>query len=1180
MKKGICILMTAGLLFWMAAPTVADDTEVYQSQFNSANIRPKVLLLFDNSGSMDTDVTNQKPAYDATTTYAAQTGIQGGRIYWSTDGAVPPQDTTQWFNDSNNRCEESDAPMGQIGFIQGKSRRWRSDVKRWDMLVAGMSDPEHVDCSADVVNSNNLNDGHTNGYPATGDDGPYVVAQADSDVDWGGASYTFYTANYMNWFYGTSADTTRTRIDIAIDTIKNLIWANPGIDFGLGVFNSNYKSSGSVDDYDDGGRIIHRLIEDMTTAQRTNLVNMVDGLEANNNTPLCETMWEAYLYLSGATPKYMDEWDDGDIDSATPGYPAPDTLALDGGTYDSPLGQCQYTHIIYMTDGAPTVDTQANALVESLTGKTCVNTNIYDEHTDSNEKNCLPELAEYMYTHDMDGDSSNGMQKVITYTIAFTLNHALMSDTANKGGGKYYRADSATELAKAFQGAVTEILSTNSTFTAPVVAANSFNRTQSLDTIYMAMFKPNNGQRWAGNIKKLKINSAGKLVDRNSIVAIDSTTGSILDTAETFWGGTADGGDVMKGGAGAKLAATAVSNRNIWSNIATKKWSDASARFSPTNFEAAITDMGFTDTSALYSYFGVAGTAEFSKLLNWARGVDVDDEDQDGSASDNRPWILADILHSQPLAINYGDTDGDGGSTYSATNPDIRLVFGTNEGFLHMIDAADGTEDWAFFPWELGNILAQKRTDAASSEHTYGLDGAPLVWTYDKNGDGNIKASDDDKAYAIIGMRRGGQAYYALDVSNPQSPAFLWRLDQNSAGFAELGQTWSTPVVTRIPGYKDDAGIHKPVIVFSGGYAVNKDASGVGIIDAKGRALYIADLETGALVWSISPAINSSSNMQETALRHSVAAEVAVLDSNGDKLTDRIYFGDTGGNLWRVDLPGDTLPTSSQDTWFITQLAQLGLTDFNRTAANIANDRRFFNRPDVVRTRAASGSYDGILIGSGDRTSPNESAVNNRFYVIRDKQINPYTGPAATTGNCGEVIDFRRCLPLAENDLYDATNNDIQDGTAAEQAVAESELFSTSKHGFYITLENTGEKSLARSMSLGGQTFFTTYSPQSSNVNSCEAQAGTGRLYHIDMHDGRAVSDYTGNDVLEKADRVIELGGQLPPAPSIYVDADTGKVKLLFPFGSGEMIGGKGGTLESDMRLEKGKGVYWYQEEY
>ncbi|MCP4994988.1 MAG: hypothetical protein GY934_14565, partial [Gammaproteobacteria bacterium] len=122
-----------------------------------------------------------------------------------------------------------------------------------------------------------------------------------------------------------------------------------------------------------------------------------------------------------------------------------------------------------------------------------------------------------------------------------------------------------------------------------------------------------------------------------------------------------------------------------------------------------------------------------------------------------------------------------------------------------------------------------------------------------KNGDGNIKTGDDDKAYVVIGMRRGGQAYYALDVSNPQSPAFLWRLDQNSAGFAELGQTWSTPVVTRIPGYKDVSGIPKPVIVFSGGYAVNKDASGVGVIDAKGRALYIADLETGALVWSISP---------------------------------------------------------------------------------------------------------------------------------------------------------------------------------------------------------------------------------------------------------------------------------------------------------------------------------------
>ena len=436
MKKTISILITAGLLFCAGLETIADDTEVYQSHFSGANIRPKVLLLFDNSGSMGKNwVADQKPAYVAGTTYNNFGKIRSGRIYWSTTGEPPPDNTKQWFNDSKNRCEESDAPMDQIGFFQGVLRRWIADEKRWDWLLARESDPVHVDCSADVVNASNINDGHTAGYPLTGDNGPYTSVKDDSNVDWSGTSYTLFTANYMNWYYKDHTLVSRKRIDIATETIKNLIWANPGIDFGLGVFNVNHKHNRSTSQYDNGGRIIHRLIKDMTTSQRTNLVNMVAGLEGKTNTPLCETMYEAYRYLSGGTPKYMDEWNDGDIGSASADYPAPDFNAVENGSYKSPLGECQYTYVIYMTDGAPSLDTNANSLVESLTGKTCATT-IKDASTNKDEKNCLPELAEYMYTHDMDGDSTNGNQKVITYTIAFDLDLDLMSDTAKKRGWK------------------------------------------------------------------------------------------------------------------------------------------------------------------------------------------------------------------------------------------------------------------------------------------------------------------------------------------------------------------------------------------------------------------------------------------------------------------------------------------------------------------------------------------------------------------------------------------------------------------------------------------------------------------------------------------------------------------------------------------------------------------------
>ena len=141
--------------------------------------------------------------------------------------------------------------------------------------------------------------------------------------------------------------------------------------------------------------------------------------------------------------------------------------------------------------------------------------------------------------------------------------------------------------------------------------------------------------------------------------------------------------------------------------------------------------------------------------------------------------------------------------------------------------------------------------------------------------------------------------------------------------------------------------------------------------------------------------------MKEIGLEHSVAASVTLLDSNGDGLTDRVYFADTGGNVWRVDLSGNTRPSASQDSWYVVKLI-----DVNGGTA--ATDRRFFNAPDVVRTAYAGAAFDAILIGSGDRTNPNDMdnpsdandpAVDNQFYMLRDEAINPYftAAPASCT---------------------------------------------------------------------------------------------------------------------------------------------------------------------------------------
>jgi type IV pilus assembly protein PilY1 len=371
-------------------------------------------------------------------------------------------------------------------------------------------------------------------------------------------------------------------------------------------------------------------------------------------------------------------------------------------------------------------------------------------------------------------------------------------------------------------------------------------------------------------------------------------------------------------------------------------------------------------------------------------------------------------------------------------------------------------------------------------------------------------------------MRRGGHAYYALDLSDPDSPSLLWRIDKETPGFGELGQTWSEPVVTTIPGYVDGNGVHKPVLVFAAGYDTGKDASGVATPDGEGRGLYIVDAQTGALVWSVTPANNSTTNLSEPGLLHSVPAGVAVLDSNGDQAADRIYFGDTGGNLWRVDLSGNALPTSSQDTWQVNKLASF-------SGGSAASDRRFFNRPDVVRIRLDRSVVDAIIIGTGDRTNPNATDVDNRVYMIHDRETEPYSTVTPTASACLDpAIDYRCRLPLTEDGLYP-----IVEGTDVDEVALGA------ADGWRFELPYAGEKSLASSVTVGGKVFIPTYTPSDlfSDINSCVPQSGKGRLRVIDIYKG-----YLG---------AINLGPIIPDTPALYFDGN-GDISVLLPPGAPE----------------------------
>src|SRR5690554_7181548 len=111
--------------------------------------------------------------------------------------------------------------------------------------------------------------------------------------------------------------------------------------------------------------------------------------------------------------------------------------------------------------------------------------------------------------------------------------------------------------------------------------------------------------------------------------------------------------------------------------------------------------------------------------------------------------------------------------------------------------------------------------------------------------------NNGEKAYLYVGMRRGRSSYYALDVSNRDSPKLLWQINgknhQNgpTTGFEELGQTWSKMIPIDIMW----EGNEKKALIFSGGYDIAEDNESTRTDHSVGNAIYMVDAKTGDLLW-------------------------------------------------------------------------------------------------------------------------------------------------------------------------------------------------------------------------------------------------------------------------------------------------------------------------------------------
>ena len=541
-KNWILVLGTVTVIAFPGSAVRADDTEIYVGgNAGASSVRPNVVFIIDTSGSMDTSVTLTNGTYDPNTTYTGSCNTS--RVYWSSNGTPPDCSTSHYFNASANTCNDSAAALGSSGsgYYVGRLARYRSrnSGDRWESF-SNNNHTDQVECEADNglhgdgVNTSKL-------YPANENNGGPWTSNASKGVNWSstGSTYTLYSANYLNWITSPGVTSTSTRLQVVQDAFANLLNSTSGINAAL----MRYSQNGS------GGYFVVPMLE-LTPTNRTTLINAANAFTANGDTPLSETLYEASLYFRGQSVHFGD--------SSTPSTNVSGVLdSSNTSKYKSPIEyQCQKNFVVQLTDGDPTNDTQANSQIQGLSGFSTIT------GSSSCSGDCLDELAQWMYKSDL--STMNDTQNVITYTIGLQTNQQLLSDTAKKGGGKYFTADSATDLSNAFTSILTQILAVNTTFIAPAVTVNAFNRLTHRDDLFYSLFKPAGSPDWRGNIKHYKLTGNPPIVvDANGASAVDANTGFFSASSTSYWTLSADapdGDQVAKGGAAGMLT----TSRNVY----------------------------------------------------------------------------------------------------------------------------------------------------------------------------------------------------------------------------------------------------------------------------------------------------------------------------------------------------------------------------------------------------------------------------------------------------------------------------------------------------------------------------------------------------------------------------------------------------------------------------------------
>ena len=342
-----------------------------------------------------------------------------------------------------------------------------------------------------------------------------------------------------------------------------------------------------------------------------------------------------------------------------------------------------------------------------------------------------------------------------------------------------------------------------------------------------------------------------------------------------------------------------------------------------------LTDLTRGNTALSPAHFGISTGSTTDRanrknaIVDWLHGVD---------GTVRRNARLGDIYHSSPVAVTAPRADiADESYNLFRRRPGVAdrptvIYVGTNDGILHAFAAEDhtgtggtvraGDELWGFVP----PVLVPK-LESATASHQIMLDGTPVVRdVFYRRLPGQQPSGDLYHTVLIMGFRAGAPGYFALDVTDPFNPEFLWQFTGETGGSATpLGYSYGRPAIGQV--LVDVGGVlqERAVALLPGGAGSVDDtrarttgpigcpAQGVGqppvtrgtvnarshqrCWDRTGRILTWVDMVTGELIRSFDYRMFNAP----------LTGGVSLYPGDTGTVAQRAFLTDADGVMWAVD---------------------------------------------------------------------------------------------------------------------------------------------------------------------------------------------------------------------------------------------------------------------------------------